>query len=179
MNIGQLIFSPLDLDYQPEDIEKITSALRSIRLIGEPLTAEKYLVGDAFVNLISFLGCSPMIQLKPRADMAFCYFHFPSPQAQRTLMASHTLKPPRCPHCKKAVDNWQNLGVHDVLHSCLNCQKTSLFSELIWRRKAMIFSRWHISLWNIYESEAVPSPSVLSALKTATGVDWSYSYITQ
>ena len=43
----------------------------------------------------------------------------------------------------------------------------------------MSFSRWHITLWNIFEAEAVPSPALLDALQKVTDVEWDYRYITR
>jgi hypothetical protein len=45
------------------------------------------------------------------------------------------------------------------------------------RRKCAGFGRLFIKVWGIFESEAVPSPNLLAALKRATGLEWQHFYI--
>ncbi len=188
--LNRLVFSPKDADYSPaapqQDSAALINALRKIQFIGDSLPTshksqeqgQRFLVGDQFFQLMTFLGCSPNIEIEPREDMAFCHVEIPEPGPQHSLIASRTLKPPVCPQCRNALAHWRELGEHDTSVTCPQCSHKALFSQYIWRRKAMSFARWHVSLWNIYESEAVPVPELLNAFEAATDTAWTYSYIT-
>ncbi|MGV6858156.1 MAG: hypothetical protein ACWA5X_04215 [bacterium] len=192
VNVSHLVFSPLDADYSPEQLERgqLIKALVDIEFISTPveldtaspyggLGAQRFRTGKQFFQLMTFLGCAPNIELEPRPDLAFCHLEIPDPLQQRTLISSRTLKPPLCPGCRSALTRWAEQSTQDHAVSCPSCGESYDFSSYVWRRKAMSYSRWRLILWNIYESEAVPAPALLECLARTSGREWSYSYITR
>lgn len=63
----------------------------------------------------------------------------------------------------------------DETVNCPHCKTTSYIAKLDWRRKAG-FSRFFIEISNVFESEAVPSDSLLEMLERMTGQAWDYFY---
>ncbi len=164
----------------------LVEQFRQQQLIAEKLPAthgrESFLVGERFFDLFLFLGCSPSIELAPSGrnpESPFCYIQIESEEACR-VVAGDNLKAV-CPGCKGRYQ------LDAVLHApegasglpripCGSCGVATPAERVAWRKTAAP-SRTRISLWNIFEGEAVPSDSLLSTLEQQTGVVWRYSYI--
>ncbi|QLQ33783.1 MAG: hypothetical protein HZT40_21650 [Candidatus Thiothrix singaporensis] len=65
--------------------EHLRACLQAVGLLGEPLGEGRYAVGEAFLSLVCFLGCSPDIELTPQADKPFCYVQLPQTAEAVTL----------------------------------------------------------------------------------------------
>jgi len=142
-----------------------------------------YLVGPKFLQLITFLGCSPYLQLEPPTDGSndFCYVQICGPfQAPRLLSAGNT-RPPRCPSCGKGLTQWQQLeavwakGGSEQKIVCPLCNYGTSPVDLNWRRKAG-FGHYFIAISGIFPEEAVPLPALLDYLR-GNGAPWRYFYL--
>jgi hypothetical protein len=190
----KLILLPADPLCPPVNREQLAGELQTIGLTGAPVTLEDevfYPTGDNFLQLVSFLGCSPMIELEPPADRAtllaasaagkFCHI-FLSCTESLTFRADSQCPPPRCPDCRQPVADWQTtIDAWKVSRAqsdwtCASCGFTGQLSGLQFR-KAAGFGRTFIEIRGIYPSEAVPTEALLAPLQRLTGGPWKTIYI--
>jgi hypothetical protein len=174
---ASLIIHPDDPDWAPDDPEKIIVALRQIGLIAENIQGEEhsYLVGDHFLDLIAFLGCSPSISLSPQDNAdKFCRIRLKTKQTITALTSKHT-HAPHCPHCKKPEKNWLS-GITTSALQCSSCGQTAPPWEYNWRKSAG-FGRFFIEVTEIYPKEAIPQDALLTDLKNSHNTNWSYFYL--
>jgi len=52
------------------DLESLLSA---IEFIGQKQIENRFQVGNKFLSLLCFMGCSPNIELEPQDDKPYCY----------------------------------------------------------------------------------------------------------
>jgi hypothetical protein len=149
--------------------------LRDIGLIANACTerAGDYLPGEAFVNLVSFLGCSPDIALTPDDGEHYCFIRLHDSTLSPHLYQGINTRAPRCSHCQQAMADWLECEKQDY---CDRCSLADRISGWQWRRQGAL-SCWVIELMNIYPHEAVPSSQLLTFLETASGVEWGYAYL--
>jgi len=190
----KLILLPADPWCPPVNCEQLAGELQTIGLIGEPVALEDnvfFPTGDNFLQLISFLGCSPMIELDPPADRAtllaasaagkFCHL-FLNCTASLAFRADSQCPPPRCPNCRQPAPDWQtaietwqrNTAQSDWI--CNNCGFTGQLTDLSFRKTAG-FGRTFIEIRGIYPSEAVPAAALLGTLQHLTNEPWKTIYI--
>ncbi len=162
----KLYLYPDDPNYQINP-ENIHSLLQKLAFTGDLLSSNRYATGDNFVSLLTFMGCSPNIELEPQEDKPHCYIEIESNKQSQFTSGKNT-KYPRCPHCKEALNN----------PNCSNCNQPINLAKLNWRKSAFVASSW-IAIGNIYELEAVPNDQLLNTLKSETGVNWKHAYIRQ
>ncbi len=185
MSNERLVLYPGDLQLELP-LGPLVERLRQQQLVGEVLPAtygrESYLVGERFFDLFLFLGCSPSIELAPsnqNPEAPFCYIQIESEEGCR-VVAGDNLKA-ACPECKvryalEEVIHAPQGGGGQPLISCRGCGTTTPADRVAWRKTAAP-SGTRISIWNIFEGEAVPSDTLLGTLEQLTGAPWSYSYI--
>nr|AJG38006.1 hypothetical protein [uncultured Gammaproteobacteria bacterium] len=140
------------------------SSVDSLKLSSKQVTT-RYEVGDKFLSQLTFMGCSPDIELEPQENKPYCYIEIEQIETPR-LISGKNLKPAKCPHCKSPITEL----------SCENCQKVIAPEKLNWRKTAFYASSW-ISIGNIYELEAIPNDNLLNALEENTGIKWKAAYI--
>jgi len=175
-------------------LEQLSGQLRAIGLIDEPRPLHGdllYPVGEQFLQLVTFLGCSPAIELVPpddlqeleQASMAgrFCHVFLQSGDPLRFRHDSRT-RPPLCPQCRSpeadwqlAADTWQD-GEDTGKWSCRVCGFKGCFSDLVFRKTAG-FSRTFVEIRGIYPAEAVPGPALLDCLQSLSGGPWTTIYL--
>ena len=148
------------------DIKELSADLKEIAFIDKPLSISRYSVGDKFVSLLTFMGCSPDIELEPQDSSPYCYVELDT-RATPRFIAGSNLKKARCPYCKRAVSSPL---------SCNHCDQALDPSSLNWRKTAFYASSW-ICIGNIYELEAIPSDYLLNHLHSNTGTVWRGAYI--
>ncbi|MCP3868590.1 MAG: hypothetical protein GY703_10930 [Gammaproteobacteria bacterium] len=182
MNSGSLFFGtsmPL-----PISRDKFLEQLQSIGLIGKPYEVKenRYLTGDRFLQLITFLGCSPYLQLNPPEDGSdgFCHVFIPKPLDNPKLIFGSNTNPPRCAHCKLPQNNWRTTIVDapygkNTKARCLRCNNPYEPTQLSWRRDAG-YVRFFIRIFEVFPGEAVPSTEFMTALQK-TGVSWHFFYV--
>ena len=190
----KLILLPADPLCPPLDCEQLAGELQAIGLTGAPLALADgvfYPTGDNFLQLISFLGCSPMIELEPPADRTtllaasaagkFCHL-FLNCTESLSFRADSQCPPPRCPDCRQPVTDWQ--AAIEVWEGnsvqtgwqCAHCGFAGQLTELQFRKTAG-FGRTFIEIRGIYPSEAVPTDALLNRLQHLTGSPWKTIYL--
>jgi hypothetical protein len=190
----KLILLPADPLSPPLDCEQLAGELQALGLIGAAVALEDdafYPTGDKFLQLVSFLGCSPRIELDPPADRStllaastagkFCHL-FLSCTASLVFRADSQCPPPRCPDCRQPLADWQTVietwRQHPVQPDwvCAHCGFTGQPTDLVFRRTAG-FGRTFIEIRGIYPSEAVPTDVLLGTLQRLSNGPWKTIYI--
>ena len=133
----------------------------------------RYEVGDKFLSHLTFMGCSPNIELEPQENKPYCYIEIEQIEKPR-FISGKNLKPAKCPHCKFSITKL--ICANSCACRCENCHKTIDQEKLNWRKTAFYASSW-ITIGNIYELEAIPNDSLLNALENKTGIKWKVAYI--
>ncbi len=194
MAAHKLILLPTDPDCTPVTIPALAGALRSIGLIGaarEINGTTFYPTGEQFLQLITFLGCSPTIELEPPDDRQalaagsrdgrFCHVFLESSDVLRFRSDPGT-PTPRCPQCRTSLANWPAIlqawrddPVNDHWR-CPQCSASGSITGLGFRKSAG-FGRSFVEIRGIYPAEAVPGDALLTALKRLSGCTWSTIYI--
>ncbi|MCW9014250.1 MAG: hypothetical protein OQL06_10735 [Gammaproteobacteria bacterium] len=179
MSNPRLVLLPKDPSRIPDDIPELQQALTNAGLIDQSLdNADTCLPGDNFLSLLTFLGCSPNINLRPADGKNFCFVAF-RPVTQHAVCQGYTSSIfPRCPQCKANIKNWMQINnwqFADTKYHCKECATETTMLQLKWRQKS-IYGRFSIIIANIHPHEAVPSEKLLTTLATATGFSWTYFY---
>jgi len=187
---ARLILHPDSPDYAPAQLMDIHQPLVDIGLLGErygdyrPQSAEqRYLIGAHFLQLVSFMGCAPAIELAPPEegrDDSFCHISLSDIQPRPMFAVDATLASPRCRHCRQRQDDWaQQVACWQdeprYRYECASCQAALSPMELNWRRNGG-FGRVFVSIFGVYPREAIPTEHLLSCLQQATDQGWNYFY---
>lgn len=158
----------------------IISTLADIQFI-EPLTGNttQYLAGERFLNLLTFLGCSPDINLTPgsASDNNHCLIRILDTSTAPKCLGLTQNAHPKCPHCKKRIAHWKSATWQQTDNTCIcdKCQTETPYARLNWKHECG-FGCCGFEITHIYPHEAVPTDQLLNALQTATGTPWQYSY---
>ncbi|MES9906330.1 MAG: hypothetical protein ABW168_27070 [Sedimenticola sp.] len=180
MSSGNLILHPTNPTAAPP-VDAVTQRLvetgfAGVRQQGE---AHVYSTGERFLQLITFLGCSPFVQMEPKeeGDLDYCHIRLLSPSSSPGLIFGKNTRPPRCPHCDKGLSDWIS-HLTDTTPAtpwhCPSCDKPLNLMELKWRQQGGC-SRLFLVIPGIFPSEAVPLPELLNSL-SGMGGEWSYFY---
>ena len=188
----KLVLAPVDPEFVPPDVDGLLSALDRLGFLGTPFALAgrtHYQAGERFLDLITFLGCSPVISLVPpdastdpaaHAD-AFCHIGLWYAGEQPLFVGGRNTTPPRCPNCRQREETWQAL-IADWRSSpdayrwrCPGCGHRAQAFELDWRQSAG-FGRFLVEVWGIHPAEAVPGDALMDTLRRSTGEPWSYFY---
>ncbi|KAG1707785.1 hypothetical protein GQR58_003432 [Nymphon striatum] len=161
------------------DLVALRSLLSDLKFIDKNLEKNRYSTGDNFVSLLTFMGCSPNIELEPQEDKPFCYIEIDTTENPTFVFGKNT-KSAVCIHCKKTLKNQTSsdilFKIRNVHVICSNCKETMESRKLNWRKSAFIASSW-ICIGNIYEMEAIPNDQLLTGLQKETGVIWKSAYV--
>ena len=190
----KLLLLPADPLSSPLDCEQLATELQTMQLIGPPVALGEnvfYPAGEQFLQQISFLGCSPMIELEPPTDPAqraddstagkFCHVFLhchPVPG----LRADSQSPAPRCPQCSQPLADWQAVRTDWLQNgvptdwSCSHCGHQHQAAGLSFRKAAGI-AHTFIEIRGIYPSEAVPTDALLKRLTQCSGGQWKTIYI--
>ncbi|VAW62439.1 hypothetical protein MNBD_GAMMA08-130 [hydrothermal vent metagenome] len=177
MSTSKLIFFPADAkQIIPE--KTLLSALIGIELIRENEHAENhYLLGKRFLNLVTFLGCSPNINLEPIKGETHCFVSIINTSSNIKCLGHTQTVNPKCPHCKKRIADWkrENWKNTSTLCCCDKCNKKTAYAELNWKQECG-FGRCGFAVNHIYPHEAVPTDQLLDYLKKQSAFEWGYCY---
>lgn len=191
MVVNKLILHPSNPSDVPVAGQDTVAALRDVGLTSErfQLDSRRHFVpGDNFLSLITFLGCSPAIEIAPPATEAledaagagrFCHIlvgnTLPAPQL-RTDSKGRA----RCPACHKTWPPFTKgyQGPASIILACAHCHAQYPASQLSWRRTAGV-ARLFVEIWGIYPAEAVPVDSLMDRLSSLTNSPWAWFYTTQ
>jgi len=182
----RLVLHPRNSEYAPPSWRVIIEALRDIGFISEAFGARPdlcYFAGEKFLQLVTFMGCSPAINLIPndKNTTESCYiqfkpigdvvFRYTRQQEVRAL----------CPQCGARVISWRALVEHwgnDLENTQFVCEKCAVHDSIYhlrWREKAG-FARLFIDVCNIYPQEGIPTDQLLALLERVTQQKWCYFF---
>lgn len=188
---NRLILYPSEMNARL-DLSVLLPVLQNIGLLVEELPAAsvnglqgQYLVGERFFEHVSFLGCSPQLQLTPPAkgdDMTaeFCHVGIDCSNEIRFL-GGDNVRAPQCTQCKSIDKDWQSIlpewqkAPEMFSWQCPHCGATKPLHLFNWRRTAG-FAAVSVHIWGVHQSEAVPNEGLLNALKALTHCPWQYFY---
>ncbi len=184
MTIGRLILAPAD----PQAVlpsAQVLAQLQRLELCGDmlPGRADQYAVGEAFMQWISFAGCSPFIRYEPESaeDEAFCHLRLWQAEGERPgFFSGPNSKPPSCPHCGKALTEWQAMMSRwqqgGEMGNCRHCSTALDPLQLNWRRHAGL-GKTLVAIYNIFPGEARPLTALLERLgEIDESGPWIYFY---
>lgn len=181
----QLVFHASNPQYAPANISNFIIALQNISFIGsrwkspESVQGLRYLIGDSFLSLVTFLGCAPAIEIEPIDEqpesIEFCHIEIGEIKTSVEFIRGSEHLISRCPHCRQRHSNWHAIP-KTMLYRCDKCKVESPLSQYDWKHTAGS-GRFFISLHGIYPQEAIPTTNLLDKLKEISGADWCYFYI--
>jgi hypothetical protein len=147
----------------------------------------RLLAGPRFLELLTFLGCSPYVEVVPPAGLAdpcqglarFCHLRVPPFAAGPRLRRSPQGPAPRCPRCRAPVEGGP-ADLEAAVRSgtdrvCPRCGRASPAHALDWRQSAGV-GRAFLEVWGIHPGEAVPGDELLDTLERLTGGPWHWFY---
>ncbi len=173
---ASLVIYPTNPNWIADNPEALTKTIQELGLAGEPLNKDEnsFLVGEKFLDHISFMGCSPNIKLENENDDGkFTFIRVTTTESISALTSKHSFAP-HCPHCKKPEKNWREILTDNQIE-CSHCQQTSGAWLFNWRKSAG-FGRYFIEITDIYPKEAVPQPSLLDSLEKSFQVPWGHFF---
>jgi hypothetical protein len=172
----------------------LASSLQELGLLAPPRPLGEdvyYPTGEQFLHLVTFLGCSPSIELDPPADPAalaaasasgkFCHA-FISRSPQPRLRADARTPALRCPACKRPLTDWPDLrnrwasALPDAPWRCGGCGHGLDILSFPFKKTAGIASIW-LELRGIHPFEAVPAPALLDYLHNLADCPWRTIYL--
>ena len=175
---ASLVLHVRDPAYIPTSVADIEQVLLQLGLIGKAWgdgAQHRYLIGERFLQLVTFLGCAPAIELEPPAngDSEFCHVGisdlYPAPQ----FMADAQDVLPRCPHCRKryadwqfAIQSWRTDPAYQA--QCPACQQSLSPMELDWCSLQDLGTCLSPSLTSIHVKRFLPRPCYLPLAKPLT-----------
>lgn len=181
----KLVFHACNSEYVPVETAKIVSALQENGFISdkwqspESVSGERYLIGESFLSLVTFLGCAPAIEICPSdtnpESTEFCHVEIEPVRDTVEFIRGSDHLVSRCPHCRQRHANWKSIP-DSLSYSCDKCGVETHLSEYDWKNTAGC-GRFFINLHGIYPQEAIPTSSLLVSLENITGSKWNYFYI--
>ncbi len=194
MSSHQLLLCPAEADGPALEADRLAARLREIGLTGDAVRvagATVYPTGDRFLQLITFLGCAPAIELDlpaeaaarraACADGAVCHVRIASHAALRFRGDLRAV--PRCPACRQAVAHWrERIGAwfedpENTHWQCVHCGYTGRLYALNFRKTGG-FARTFIEIHGIHAAEAIPVAALLDTLRDFSGGAWKLLYVT-
>ena len=180
--VYKLVLFPESVEYVPADWQKIENKLREV---GASLSEgqKQFFVGEEFLRLITFLGCSPHIKIEPddNSNNDFCYIELSHIEEKIRFRRLSRDLVARCPKCRKNIDhgleNIEQLqqSAMTLVVDCLNCQTKTPIYSLDWRHSAA-FAHCFIDITHIYPQEAIPGDELLTALEKVSNQKWDYFF---
>jgi Zn ribbon nucleic-acid-binding protein len=186
---------PVDPDCPAIDSAVLTDRLQAIGLAGNAVavgTESIYPTGERFLQLVSFLGCSPAIELDlpddPVERMAACaagqacHIRISQSGSQPRFRADSRRAAARCPACRQPVADWETRiaawrsNPADSGWHCSHCAHEGRVFDLNFRKSAG-FGHTFIEIWGIHPSEAVPVTTLLDALENISRCKWKTLYV--
>ena len=183
VHTGRLVLVPISPDHPP-DPARLLGTLRTNGFIGAPLPGleQAYLVGERFLSLITFAGCSVRIELTPPEDGSpFCHITLDGPHRTPRLLSGRNTRPPRCPTCKAPYKDWRthidewSFGMPPRL-VCVQCGANADLGSWNWRENAGV-GRLFLRVEEVFPGEAVPTPALMGLLEAASGTGWRHFYV--
>jgi hypothetical protein len=137
----QLVLCPADDSWVPASPAEFAAILQRQGVLGQSVGEDsqaRFLIGDAFLQLFSFMGCAPSIELQPKDGSDFDWHSFVfiqlSPvQAQSRWLVDRDNAKPACPHCQRRTREWtQYYHAGDASLRCPHCQRRDAVCRWRW-----------------------------------------------
>ncbi len=165
----------------------LTGLLQEIGLVGACFDAgspARFLAGEAFLNHIVFLGCSPAIELAAdaggRIDVSRVTHVVVRECPDVIVQTGDNTRLPGCPHCSEplhGLTEWlAQSWVYPALWPCRNCDSEVDPLTLGWRR-TLAFGRLFVEIWQVYPHEAVPGNILLERLTALGAGPWRHAWL--
>ena len=177
---GILILHPDDPGSRPQ-LQQLRQLLTGIGLIGVAVAGrqQSFAAGEQFLQLITFMGCSPHIRLEPQDehDSGYCFVRLVSFDTPQLRVSAHA-RPPRCQACAKPVaEAWPEEYASHGAVTCPHCRhRHQQPRQLRWRNDSGM-GRVFIEIHNIFPGEAQPVAALLRQLQEIDGSPWRYFYL--
>ena len=183
IHTGRLVLAPRDALEAPNGV-LLRAGLADAGFIGMALADNDaaYVVGERFLQLITFAGCSVQLELAPTTcGDPFCHIRFAGPFDQPRLLRGRNTRPPRCAICRAPLKDWmQRLQAHNGAHSprlrCDACGAGHPPWEWDWKENAG-YGRLFVQVEEIFPGEATPTPELISILRKITDTGWRHFYV--
>lgn len=185
--VRKLVFHAADAAHVIDDPRDLTMAMASLGLTGEAVPGEvdAFLAGEAFLSLLTFLGCSPHVEFAPadeaqRTTGRYCHVRYRFGGGMPEFRRAAEGPQPRCRKCRAPVPDWERM-VRDWQAGrggaceCPQCGRAMSVPELNWRQAAGA-GRWFLEIWNIHPQEAVPAEALIAELERVAGTPVRYFY---
>ena len=152
-----------------------------ITAINAPISANVFLTGQQFMQRISFVGCSPVINLGdqsqaeelglPKLEIEVSVI-YPKPR----LLVGENTRAPKCPVCGVTMENWRDHLLDGVNLKCTACNAQTPASGFQWAKQGA-YTQTFLSINGIYPREAVPLDSFLTELASLYESPMKYCYL--
>ena len=181
IHTGRLLLCMQDPYLCPER-SRLTAALSAAGFVGAPLPgqANAFAVGDEFLQLITFVGCSVRIELSPDADGPFCHVRLTGAFRHPRFLSGHNTRAPRCHNCRTPLQSWRehqaqwSSGRTDDI-PCPTCGEPRPPWAYDWKDQAG-FGRVFIQVEEVFPGEAAPTPGFGELLAHISGSAWQHFY---
>jgi hypothetical protein len=181
---GRLLLTPRAATAAPASAALIT-ALTNCQFIGTPMQfliaseQRAFTLGEQFFALLSFTGCA--VQIATPGNSLSCYVHIPPRAALPILYTGRNTRPPRCPQCRKRMNEWREQCAAAISNPllmvhCPHCHSAMPLTQWEWKQQGGCGRRF-IVVEEIFPNEATPTVELLAQLHTATGEIWQYFYV--
>lgn len=137
-----------------------------------------YAPGAAFAELVTFLGCSPVIGCGPQSwdDDRPNLYHVEIETAAPAFVLGLNSRAPRCPACGTAASTLNASCDEGLVALCTHCGEAAPLRNWRFRHQAA-FGPVMLSVWGVHEGEAVPSERLLAYLQETMDCDWAYAWL--
>jgi len=185
INFRQMILCPKDADFSLES-SALLAILAQLGLTGASLEScdrQQFLVGEHFLQHISFMGCAPAVEFAPEEESGltkaaklqqFIFVHVPESTDTPRWLADLDMAKPTCPACKKRFHRSSEY-IDKANMTCPHCGQSSWLCDFAWREFGGC-AKTLVSIVNAYPKETIPSGNLLNQLAKLTGVEWEYFY---
>lgn len=184
MSSGKLVLHP----QLPQTLERrpLVDKLRDLGFLGAAFgttAIQGYFAGERFLQLITFMGCSPHVRFEPRDDQdtGFCHLSILGPWERPRLLIGPASRAPRCPACRTRLEPWPLWrplleAQPETAFPCPACGLASPPIRWNWRHQAGA-AHLFLLVHNIFPGEAVPVPSLLHELAGLATGEWGYFFL--
>jgi len=175
--ITKLIFFPQSTNTVIDEKNLLEALINSQFIISQAHHDNHYLPGDNFLSLITFLGCSPNINLMPVTGESHCFISIIKQTPKPDCLGHTQTVNPKCPGCGKRIAEWKTTNWKQSGEICIcdKCQLQTPYAELNWKHECG-FARAGFEVNHIYPHEAVPTDQLLNTLSLFSGFEWDYCY---
>ncbi len=152
-----------------------------ISAINAPTNTVVFPTGLQFNNLVSFVGCSPILNLdseQAENEFGLAKIEIEIPQAsnEEYFLFGENTRAPKCPICSTTINAWRSNLTTDYLIRCSHCNSDIDLKNLAWGKYAA-YTCFYIAINGIYQREAIPLDSFLKSLELVFNAEVKYCYL--